>query len=77
MGFLDNKSQGLAFLHDRHLLHRDIKPSNILMTRSGDVKVRIRLPRRFALTQQRRFPTLEFPEISKVQQRKQQRLPER
>jgi serine/threonine-protein kinase CLA4 len=31
--------QGLAFLHDRHVIHRDIKSDNILINMDGEVRL--------------------------------------
>lgn len=31
--------QGVAFLHQHHILHRDLKPSNVLLNHEGEVKL--------------------------------------
>lgn len=34
-----NDTQGLHYLHERHMVHRDVKPGNLLMSSDGFVKL--------------------------------------
>ena len=31
--------EGLAFIHNQHVIHRDLKAGNVLLTLEGDVKL--------------------------------------